>query len=164
MLSDSNTRSLMRDTSSSSSLVFVWRKRSRLCGFRGDPVDSRTSQHQQDVEPSSWGVAGRGQQASAHEVTPTPLHHRCVFSSRAGKTWRWVCGYKWSWFLKTDACMTFPPCWYFMIKRKRSPEVHTGDFPLKTTNLFSERFVFCLWNHEYAGTYLQGNIRWSSGS
>lgn len=61
--------------------------------------------------------------------------------------------------LETDACMTFPPCWYFMIKLKWSPEVHTGDFPFKTTNLFSERFLLCLWNHQYAGAYLQHQVK-----
>lgn len=143
---------------SSSSLVSVWRKQSRLCGFGGDPVDSRTSQHQQDVEPSSWGVAGQGQQASAHEVT-SPLFITAMSSAaglgKLGDEFVVTSGPG----LETDACMTFPPCWYFMIKLKWSPEVHTGDFPLKATNLFSERFFLCLWNHQYAGAYLQHQVK-----
>lgn len=129
--------------SSSSPLVSLWRKRSRLCGFREGSADNGPSQHQQDVEPSSWGVAG--QQACAHEVNP-PLQQCCLFSWQAGKTWWWVCGCKRYWFWNGQ-CMTFPPCWYFMIRLKWSPEVTKGEFPLKTPNPFPERFSMCLWNH-----------------
>lgn len=58
------------------------------------------------------------------------LHHYHVLSGRgrgdlAAGLWLQVVL-----VFEMGAYMTFPPCWYFMIKLKCSPEVYMGDFPL----------------------------------
>lgn len=106
--------------------------------------------------PGSWRVAGQGQQASAHEVTSPPS------SSSPPSLWPDWENLAMSLWLqvvpvwKRMCAGIFPPCWYFMIKLDWSPEVHAADFPLKTTNLFSERFLLCLWNCQCPGVHWKG--------